>query len=42
VEAPFQALTLITRVAIAGGDVPALIPMNLRRHELHDGSAHLV
>src|SRR5271155_2130965 len=41
VETLFQALTPITRAVIAGGDVPALTPMNLRRDELHDGSAHL-
>ena len=42
VETLFQALTPITRAAVAGGDVPALTPMSLRRDELHDGSAHLV
>jgi hypothetical protein len=42
VETLFQALTPITRTVIAGGDVPVLTPMNLRRDELHDGSAHLV
>jgi hypothetical protein len=26
---------------VAGGDVPALTPMNVRRGELDDGSAHL-
>lgn len=41
VEALFGALTPITRAVIAGGDVPALTPMNLRRDELHDTSAHL-
>ncbi len=41
VEALFQALTPITRTVIAGGDVPAVTPMNLRRDELDDGSAHL-
>jgi hypothetical protein len=41
VEALFQALTPITRAVVAGGDVPALTPMNVRRGELDDGSAHL-
>jgi hypothetical protein len=41
VEALFQALTPITRAVVAGGDVPAVTPMNLRRNELDDGSAHL-
>jgi hypothetical protein len=41
VEALFQALTPITRAVVAGGDVPAVTPMNLRRHELDDDSAHL-
>jgi DNA-binding MarR family transcriptional regulator len=39
VEALFQAP--ITRAVVAGGDVPAVTPMNLRRDELDDGSAHL-
>jgi hypothetical protein len=42
VETLFQALTPITRAVIAGGDVPDVTPMSLRRDELHDGSAHLV
>ena len=42
VETLFQALTPITRAVIAGGDVPAVTPMNLRRDELDDGSAHSV
>jgi hypothetical protein len=41
VEALFQALTPLTRAVVAGGDVPALTPMGLRRDELHDGSARL-
>jgi helix-turn-helix protein len=41
VETLFQALTPITRAVIAGGDVPALTPMGLRRDELDDSSAHL-
>jgi hypothetical protein len=41
VEALFQSLTPITRAVVAGGDVPAVTPMNLRRDELEDGSAHL-
>ncbi|MEE2851143.1 MAG: hypothetical protein VX424_00605 [Actinomycetota bacterium] len=42
VETLFGALTPITRAVVAGGDVPALTPMTLRRDELHDGAAHLV
>jgi hypothetical protein len=42
VETLFRTLTPITRAVIAGGDVPAITPMNLRRHELHDGSGNLV
>jgi hypothetical protein len=41
VETLFQALTPITRAVVAGGDVPARTPMNLRRDGLDDGSAHL-
>jgi hypothetical protein len=41
VETLFRALTPITRAVVAGGDVTAVTPMNLRRDELHDGSAHL-
>lgn len=41
VETLFQALTPITRAVVAGGDVPAVTPMNLRRDGLDDGSAHL-
>ena len=41
VEALFQALTPITRAVVAGGDVPAVTPMDLRRDDLSDGSAHL-
>jgi hypothetical protein len=41
VETLFQALTPLTRVVVAGGDVPALTPMALRRNELDDDSAHL-
>ena len=42
VETLFQALTPITRAVVAAGDVPARTPMNLRRNELDDDSAHLV
>lgn len=42
VETLFQALTPITRAVVAGGDVPAVTPMNLSRDDLHDGSARLV
>lgn len=41
VETLLSALTPITRAVVAGGDVPALTPMTLRRDELHDDSAHL-
>jgi len=41
VERLFQALTLITRAVVAGGDLPAMTPMNLRRNDLDDASAHL-
>ncbi len=41
VETLFQALTPITRAVVAGGDLPAMTPMNLRRNELDDASAHL-
>ena len=41
VETLFQALTPITRAVIAAGDVPAVTPMDLRRDELDDDSAHL-
>ncbi len=41
VETLFQALTPITRAVVAGGDVPAVTPMGLRRDDLDDGSAHL-
>ena len=40
-ETLFQALTPITRTVVAGGDVPAVTPMGLRRNDLDDGSAHL-
>ena len=42
VETLFQALTPIALTVIAGGDLPATTPMNLRRNELNDDSAHLV
>ena len=41
VEDLFRALTPITRAVVAGGDIPAVTPMDVRRHELEDGSAHL-
>jgi hypothetical protein len=40
-ETLFQALTPITRAVVAGGDVPAMTPMNVCRDDLDDGSAHL-
>jgi hypothetical protein len=41
VEMLFQALTPIARAVVAAGDLPAMTPMNLRRNELDDSSAHL-
>ncbi|OBF54312.1 hypothetical protein A5756_15075 [Mycobacterium sp. 852002-53434_SCH5985345] len=41
VETLFRALTPLTRAVVAGGDVPDLTPMGLRRDELYDNSAHL-
>ena len=41
VETLFQALTPIARAVVAAGDLPAMTPMNLRRDELDDNSAHL-
>ena len=41
VETLFQALTPITRLVIAGGDIPATTPMGLGRDDLDDGSARL-
>jgi hypothetical protein len=41
VETLFQALTPIARAVVAAGDLPAMTPMNLRRNELDDSSAHL-
>jgi hypothetical protein len=38
VETLFKVLTPITRVVIAGGDIPAVTPMSLHRDELHDTS----
>lgn len=41
VETLFQALTPITRAVVAGGDLPAVTPMAVRRDDLADDSAHL-
>ena len=41
VERLFTALTPLTRVVVAGGDIPAATPMGLRRDDLDDDSAHL-
>ncbi|OYN75330.1 SCO6745 family protein [Mycolicibacterium sphagni] len=41
VQRLFQALTPITRLVIAGGDLPVATPMALRRDELDDDSAGL-
>ena len=42
IETLFKALTPITRLVVAGGDLPAKTPMGLRRDELDDDGAHLV
>lgn len=41
VEALFRSLTPITRMVIAGGDLPAATPMGLSRDDLEDDGAHL-
>jgi hypothetical protein len=41
VEALFGALTPLTRLVVAAGDIPARTPMGLGRHDLDDGCAHL-
>lgn len=41
IERLFRALTPITRLVVAGGDIPENTPMGLRRNELHDDAAHL-
>lgn len=41
VERLFQALTPLTRMVIAAGDIPAMTPMSLRRDDLDDASARL-
>lgn len=41
VERLFGSLTPLTRMVVAGGDLPAATPMGLRRDELDDDSAHL-
>jgi len=41
VETLFRALTPITRMVVAAGDVPAATPMGLCRDDLDDDSAHL-
>jgi len=41
VEALFRALTPLTRLVIAAGDIPANTPMGLRRHDLDDPGAHV-
>jgi hypothetical protein len=41
VEALFRALTPLTRLVVAAGDIPPNTPMGLRRHDLDDDSAHL-
>jgi hypothetical protein len=41
VDALFRAVTPLTRLVVAGGDIPANTPMGLSRHDLDDGSAHL-
>jgi hypothetical protein len=41
VGALFEALTPLTRVVVAAGDIPESTPMGMRRDELEDNSAHL-
>jgi hypothetical protein len=41
VELLFAALTPITRLVIAGGDIPAMTPMGLGRDDLNEDSARL-
>jgi hypothetical protein len=41
VEVLFGALTPITRLVIAGGDIPAMTPMGLGRDDLDEDSAGL-
>lgn len=41
VERLFGVLTPLTRLVVAGGDIPATTPMGLRRDELDDDSARL-
>jgi hypothetical protein len=41
VEALFRALSPITRLVIAGGDIPAMTPMGLSRNDLDEDSAGL-
>lgn len=41
IERLFGALTPLTRLVVAGGDIPGATPMGLRRHELGDDSARL-
>lgn len=41
VERLFQTMTPLTRLAVAGGDVPAITPMALSRRDLNDDSANL-
>jgi hypothetical protein len=41
VDQLFQVLTPITRLVVAGGDIPASTPMGLGRQDLDDDGAHL-
>ena len=41
-ETLFQAITPITRLVIAGGDLPRITPMALARDDLDDSGAHLL
>lgn len=41
IETLFQTLTPLTRMVVAGGDLPESTPMGMRRDELDDNSAHL-
>lgn len=41
IETLFQTLTPLTRLVVAGGDLPESTPMGMRRDELDDNSAHV-
>ena len=41
IERLFGVLSPLTRLVVAGGDIPVATPMGLRRDELDDDSARL-